>query len=41
VLVGLITPRELIPFLTLAKDAGSAVSGHRIRSQAGEDSPDA
>lgn len=39
VLVGLITACALFPFLTLPKDAGSAVSGHRMRGPASDDPP--
>ncbi|MBU2193757.1 MAG: MFS transporter [Alphaproteobacteria bacterium] len=37
--VGLITALSLIPFARLPKDAGSSVSGHRLRRPAGEEPP--
>jgi len=41
VLVGLITACGMLPFLTLARDAGSAVSGHRVRSNPRDKPPPA
>ena len=37
--VGAITALSFLPFARLAKDAGSSVSGHRLRVPAGDDSP--
>jgi EmrB/QacA subfamily drug resistance transporter len=39
VVVGAITLFALVPFATLPKDAGSSVSGHRVRGPAGEEPP--
>ncbi len=39
VVVGAITLFALVPFSTLPKDAGSSVSGHRVRGPAGEEPP--
>jgi MFS family permease len=39
VTVGLITAISLIPFARLPRDAGSSVSGHRIRVPIGEEPP--
>ena len=39
VLVGIISVLSLVPFLGLPKDAGSSVSGHRVRGPASEEPP--
>ncbi len=39
VLVGMTTILAMLPFLALPKDAGSSVSGHRVRGPAGEEPP--
>jgi hypothetical protein len=39
VVVGSVTALALIPFLSLRKDAGSSVSGHRLRGASDEPPP--